>query len=104
MLELDDQNFEEKVLQNEKLVLVDFWRPGCGPCLTMEPVIKEVAQELGDRVVVGKLNIMENPEIANTYKIPATPALIIFKNGKPIEKAVGLRPKQVLIDKLNSLL
>ena len=104
MLELDNQNFEEKVLKNEKLVLVDFWRPGCKPCLTMELVIEEVAKELESRVEVGKLNVMENPEIAKTYGIPATPTLIIFKDGEPIEKAVGLRPKQVLIDKLNSLL
>lgn len=104
MLELDNQNFEEKVLKNEKLVLVDFWRPGCKPCLTMEPIIEEVAKELEGRVEVGKLNVMENPEIAKTYAIPATPALIIFKEGEPIEKAIGLRSKQVLIDKLNSLL
>ena len=104
MIELDDQNFKEKVLESGKLALIYFWRPGCGPCLTAEPVIEEVANELGDRVVVGKLNIMENPEAAKIYGIPATPTLIIFKNGEPAEKAVGLRPKQVLIDKLNSLL
>lgn len=104
MLELDDQNFEKEVLKSEKLVLVDFWRPGCGPCLAIEPVIEEVAKEFKDQVVVGKLNIMEGPETARAYGIPATPTLIIFKNGKAIEKAVGLRPKQILIDKLNSLL
>ena len=104
MIELDDQNFEKEVLKSEKLVLVNFWRPGCGPCFIMEPVIEEVAKEFNNRVEVGKLNITENPEITKTYGIPATPAFIIFKNGKPIEKAVGLRSKQILIDKLNSLL
>lgn len=104
MMELDDQNFEEEILKSEKLVLVSFWRPGCGPCLTMEPIIEEVAKEFNNRVEVGKLNIIENPETAKVYGIPATPTLIIFKDGKPIEKAVGLRPKQILIDKLNSLL
>lgn len=104
MLELNDQNFEKEVLKSERLVLVSFWRPGCGPCLTMEPIIEEVARELKDRVEVGKLNIIENPETAKLYGIPATPTLIIFKNGKPIEKAVGLRARQILIDKLNSLL
>lgn len=104
MLELNDLNFKEKVLKNEKLVLVDFWRPGCGPCFAVEPVIEEVANELGDKIVVGKLNILESPETAKLYEIPATPTLIIFKNGEPVEKAVGLRPKQALINKLNSLL
>jgi len=104
MIELNDQNFEEEVLKNEKLVLVIFWSPGCKPCLTMEPIIEELAKEFEGRVEVGKLNIIENLEIAKKYGVPATPTLIIFKDGKPIEKAVGLRPKQTLIDKLNSLL
>ena len=104
MVELNDQNFETEVLKNEKLVLVSFWRPGCGPCLTMDQIIEGVAKELEGRVMVGKLNILENLEIAKTYGIPATPTLIIFKNGQPVEKAVGLRSKQVLINKLNSLL
>lgn len=104
MLELNDQNFEEKVLKSEKLVLINFWRPGCGPCLTMDPIIEEIAEEFKGRVEVGKLNTFENPEAVKTYRIPATPTIIIFKNGKPIEKAVGLRPKQLLVDKLNSLL
>jgi len=104
MIELNDQNFEEEVLKKEKLVLVSFWSPGCGPCLKMEPIIEEIAKEFNNRVEVGKLNITENPEITKTYRIPATPTLIIFRDGKPIEKAVGLRPKQILIDKINSLI
>jgi thioredoxin 1 len=104
MIELNDQNFEEEVLKKEKLVLVSFWRPGCGPCLTMEPIIEEIAKEFNNRIEVGELNIAENPETTKAYRIPATPTLIIFKDGKPIEKAVGLRPKQILIDKLNSLI
>jgi len=104
MLELNDENFESEVLKNEQLVLVDFWRPGCKACLIMIPVIEEVAKELEGRAKVGKLNVAENLETAKAYKIPGVPTIIIFKNGEPIEKAVGLRPKQVLIDKLNSLI
>lgn len=104
MLELNDQNFEGEVLKNQKLVLVNFWRPGCKPCLLMDSVIEKIAVEFKDRVGVGKLNIIENPEIAKLYRIPATPTIIIFKNGKPAEKAVGLRPKQILADKLSELL
>ena len=104
MLELNDENFEEEVLKSEKLALVVFGRPGCGACLIMAPVIEELSKELEDRARVGKLNVFENPETAKVYKIPAVPALIIFKGGKPIEKAVGLRSKQALADKLNSLI
>ncbi|MDD3399575.1 MAG: thioredoxin domain-containing protein, partial [Candidatus Pacebacteria bacterium] len=65
--------------------------------------IEEVDREIGERVKIGKLNVFEAPDIAEKYGIPATPALIIFKNGEPVERAVGVRPKQALIDKLNSL-
>jgi thioredoxin 1 len=104
MIELNDQNFEKEVLKNEKLALVIFWSPGCGPCLKMEPIIEEITKEFEGRVEVGKLNIIENLEIAKKYGIPATPTIIIFKSGEPIERAVGLRPKQILINKLNLLL
>lgn len=104
MLELNDENFEREVLKNEQLVLIDFWRPGCNACLIMNPVIEEIAEEFNNRVKVGKLNVVENPETAKMYKIPAVPTFIIFKDGKIIERAVGLRPKQILIDKLNSLI
>lgn len=104
MLELNDENFEREVLKNEQLVLVDFWRPGCGACLAMFPVIEQMAEEFKGGAKIGKLNIAENPETAKVYKIPGVPTFIIFKGGKPIEKAVGLRPKQILIDKLNSLI
>jgi len=103
MLELNDENFKKEVLESKQLALVDFWRPGCRACLTMMPIIEEVAEEFKVRVRVGKLNINENPETARLYRIPAVPTIIIFKDGQPIEKAVGLRPKQVLVDKLNSL-
>ena len=104
MLELNDENFEREVLKNKQPVLVDFWRPGCKACLIMIPVIEEMAKEFNGRAKVGKLNVVEGPETAKVYKIPGVPTLIIFKDGKPIEKAVGLRPTQILIDKLNSLI
>ncbi len=104
MIELSDQNFEKEVLKSEKLVLVNFWKPGCKPCLIMNPIIEQIAKEFKERLKVGEINIFKSLETAKTYRIPATPTFIIFKNGKPIEKAVGLRSKQILINKLNSLL
>ncbi len=103
MLELNDENFKKEVLESKQLVLVDFWRLGCNACLLMIPIIEDMAKELNNRIKIGKLDINENPETAKMYKIPGVPTFIIFKDGKPIEKAVGLRSKEVLTDKLNSL-
>ncbi len=104
MLEFTDQNFEKEVIKSAQPVLVDFWMPGCGPCLAIGPIIEELSKEFEGEARVGKLNIGEYPEIAKRYGILGVPTIIIFKDGKPIERATGLRPKQVLTDKLNSLL
>jgi len=104
MIDLNDENFEEEVLNKEGLFLVDFWSPACAPCQKMSLVLDNVAKELEGKVGFGKLSIFEGPKIAKKYKIPATPTIIIFKNGEVIERAVGLRSEQVLIDKLNSLI
>ncbi len=103
-LTLTDQNFETEVIKSNQLVLVDFWSPTCPPCLILGPIIEEIAKDFEGRVKVGKLNVFESQETARNYQIMSVPTLIIFKDGKPIERATGLRPKQVLVDKLNSLL
>lgn len=99
-----DENFEKEVLKSDQLVLVDFWSPICPPCLVLAPIIEEIAQEFERKAKIGKLNVLENPETANKYQIFSIPTIIIFKNGKEIERAVGLRPKEVIVNKLNSLL
>jgi len=104
MLELTDQNFEEEVIKNDKPVLVDFWMPGCPPCLTMAPIIEEIAKEFEGKAKIGKLNVVENTKIAQQYTIMGVPTIIIFKDGEIKERATGLRPKQAIVDKLNSLL
>jgi len=104
MNELTTQNFEEEVIKSEKPVLVDFWSPNCSPCLVIAPIIEEIAEEFKGRAKVGRLNTMENPEIARQYKIVGIPTLIIFKEGKPKERATGLRPKKIIVNKLNSLI
>ncbi len=104
MIDLDDENFEEEVLNKKGLFLVDFWSPMCVPCQRMNLVLDNVAKELEEKVMLGKLNIFEGPQTAKKYKVPATPTVIIFKDGKPIERAVGLRSEQIFIKKLNSLI
>jgi len=104
MVGLTDQNFEEEVLKSEKPILVDFWSPTCPPCLILGPIIEEIAKEFEGKAKVGKLNVMENPEIAKKYEIVGIPTIIIFKDGEIKERTTGLKPKQIIVDKLNSLL
>lgn len=104
MLELTDQNFEKEVLETEKPVLVDFWSPTCPPCLVLGPIIEEIAKEFEGRAKIGKLNVFENPETAKKYQIFGIPTIIIFKNGEIKERATGVRPKEVIAEKLNSFI
>ena len=104
MNELNDQNFEEKVIKSEKPVLVNFWSPICSICTILGLIIEEIAKDFKGKVKVGRLNIMESPKIASQYKIMGTPTIIIFKNGKSIERATGLRSKKAIINKLNSII
>ena len=103
-LTLTDQNFEQEVIKSGKLVLVDFWSPTCSPCLILGPIIEEIAKDLEGKVKVGKLNVFENPKTAEKYEIVGIPTIIVFRDGEIKERATGLRPKQVIMDKLNSLL
>jgi len=97
---ITDDNFQQEVLEAEGKVLVDFWAPWCGPCRMMGPVIDEIAAEYGDRLKVGKLNVDENPNTANKYQIMSIPTLLLFENGQVINKMIGFRPKQELLDEI----
>jgi len=104
MLILTDKNFEEEILQSKTPVLVDFWASYCGPCVMMGSIIEEIAKEFEGKVKVGKLNIEENRSITSKYNIESIPTLILFKEGKVIEAYIGLRSKDFLKEKLNSIL
>ena len=91
---------EEMRKAGAKPLLVDAWAPWCGPCRMLAPVLDQLASESNGRYVVGKLNVDENPQTATQYQIEAIPALLIFKNGKLVDKIVGLQPKQAIAAKL----
>lgn len=89
-----DQNFAQDVLKSATPVLVDFWAPWCGPCKMVSPIVEELADDFGEKLKVGKMNVDDNQNTAATYNIMSIPSLVVFKNGKPIKSMVGAQSKE----------
>jgi thioredoxin 1 len=103
-LEFTDANFDALVLSSDRPVIVDFWAVWCGPCRMVGPIVQEIGEEYGDKVLVGKLDVDHNPETARKYGIRNIPTILFFKGGEVVDKQVGAVPKQVLVEKLEKLL
>ena len=103
-IELTDANFDEVVLKSNVPVLVDFWAEWCGPCRMVGPIVEEMSKEYGDKAVIGKLDVDNNPNVSIQFGIRNIPALLFFKNGQVVDKQVGAVPKSVLVGKLNAQL
>jgi thioredoxin 1 len=93
-----DQEFQSVVESNE-LVLMDFWADWCGPCKMLSPILDEIANERG--ILVGKLNVDENPEKTEEYSVSSIPTMVLFKSGQPVKTIVGAKPKHILLKELS---
>lgn len=95
-IRITKQNFEAEVLQSELPVLVDFWASWCGPCRMLAPTVEALAEEYAGKVKVGKINIDDEPELANRFGIVSIPTVLIFKEGKVAATSIGLKSKEAL--------
>jgi thioredoxin 1 len=100
--EFTDSNFKEKVLNSEKLSVIDFWAEWCGPCRAIGPVIEELSKEYDGKVNIGKVNVDHNPQISMDYGITSIPAILFVKGGQVVDKLVGAQPKANFVKKIQA--
>ena len=96
VININNNNFQDEVMHSEKLVLLDFWASWCGPCRMVSPIVDEIAAQRSD-IKVGKINVDEQPELAAQFGVMSIPTLLVMKNGKAVNQAVGARPKAQIL-------
>ena len=96
-ININKNNFENEVLNSDKTVLLDFWASWCAPCRMVVPIVEEIAGERRD-IKVGKINVDEEPELANKFSIMSIPTLVVMKNGKIVQQVSGARPKKAILE------
>ena len=100
VLTITKENFEKEVLQSDKPVLLDFWASWCGPCRMVGPIVDQVAKETAETVRVGKVNVDEEHELAQNFRVMSIPTLVVIKDGKVVKSAVGAQSRQVILSML----
>ena len=98
-IHINNNNFQEEVMNSEKKVLLDFWAPWCGPCQMVLPIVEEIAAERSD-IKVGKINVDENPELARQFRVMSIPTLVVMDKGEVVKRAVGARGKEEILELL----
>ncbi len=93
---INKNNFSEEVIHSDRPVLLDFWAPWCGPCRMVGPIVDEIAQERAD-IKVGKVNVDEQPELARQFSVSSIPTLVVVKDGRVMNQAIGARPKSQIM-------
>jgi len=101
--EVKADDFKKEVLESDKPVLIDFWAEWCVPCKKIEPIIEELSEEFKNHVKFLRLNVDENPSIAYEYEIRGIPTLVLFKDGKPVDRIVGLTSRKELSEKITRI-
>lgn len=101
LVHITKENFNKEVMESEKVVLLDFWATWCGPCQMIAPILNEVAEECPD-ITVGKIDVDEEQELAMSFGITSIPTLIVIKNGKAVDKAIGMRAKNQIMEMIDN--
>jgi thioredoxin 1 len=101
LIHLNEDNFDEEILKSGKPALVDFWAPWCGPCRMIGPILEELAEEYSGRVKITKINVDDSPKKSAAYGIKSIPTIILFKDGKVLDKITGMVSKDRLIELVN---
>lgn len=104
IIEVNSNNFNSEVLNSTIPVVVDFWAEWCGPCKMLAPALNELAEEYNGKVKIAKVNVDENPDLANNFGISSIPTLLFFKNGQVVGQSVGVKPKSALKASFDRLL
>ena len=101
--EITTENFDAEVTKSALPVVIDFWASWCGPCRMLSPMVDELASQYAGKIKVGKVNVDEQPRLAMNYDVQSIPTLIFFKDGKPVDKSIGVVPKEKLEKIIESL-
>ncbi len=101
VIKISTKNFDSEVINSQIPVLVDFFAEWCGPCKMLSPIIDDIAEQMKSKIKIGKIDIDESPDLASKFSVMTVPTLILFKNGEVVEKSVGVKSKDAIIEMIS---